>query len=536
MKIAFAQTNPRVGDISSNLEKIKQRVKEAVAAKARLIVFPELAITGYPLRDLLDYRSIVDANLKALESLAPLSKEIAIVIGCIHFNTSKIGKPYFNCASLMDGGKVVGKYKKRLLPYYDVFEEERYFEPGNEPGIFDLDGKKIGITICEDIWNSANYVPRPYAIDPFESYDGIKLDLVVNLSASPFILGKPENRLSLAKEITQRIGASFILCNQVGANDELIFDGSSFALQKSGVVASSLPAFEEGLSYFDLAANTSSNPEFSANSNTWLEKALTLGIRDYVHKSGGRKVCLGLSGGIDSALVAQLAVRAVGSDNVLTFSMPSRFSSVESQADALLIAENLGIDCKVVSIDTFYQQYADGLQKTFGHPLKSLTLENIQPRIRMSLLMALSNESGALLLNTSNKSELSTGFATLYGDSAGALSVIGDLKKHEVYSLAQHLNQGNNALPASIFERKPSAELKENQIDQDVLPPYDELDALVIETVEHRKSFQGVSEKFRKLHTSTEYKRRQFPPILKVTEKAFGMGRRMPLAASLQFL
>lgn len=541
MKIAIAQTNPKIGDIPQNLKRILENSEKAKKLGASLVVFPELSIVGYPPRDLLDYPRLVDENLKALDALKAVNG-IAILCGYVEKNPEPIGKPYYNAVAFIENGEIKGRYFKHLLPYYDVFEDERYFEAGNEGLIFSLGGKKVGVTVCEDMWSRQGFIRRPYATDPLRHYEGKKIDVLVNLSASPFHIGKPEVRETLFKGIAKRVNASVVFCNQVGANDELLFDGSSFAVTENAVIAR-LPAFQESLQVIDTDSPQTLTPTLSCPEETYFE-ALKMGIRDYVVKCGQKKVCLGLSGGIDSTVVAVLAKEALGAENVLGVCLPTRFSSKGGLDDAIQLAKNLGISHKVIPIESYLTAFETGLKKEFTGKMASLTLENLQPRIRMTVLMAFSNETQSLLLNTSNKSEIATGFATLYGDTAGALGVLGDLTKREVYALAKWMNRSQEVIPVSIIARVPSAELKENQADEDVLPPYKELDTIVAQTMEEFRdprdipkgtvSSKSVSD-FIRLHALSEYKRRQLPPVLRLSRHAFGMGRRFPVVSLKPF-
>lgn len=544
MKIAIAQINPRVGDVPANLETIKKNIESAKRSGARLILFPELALVGYPPRDLLDYPKLVDENLTAARQIIKESKGIAVVCGYVERNPKEFGKRYFNAAFVADGGEEIGRYYKQLLPYYDVFEDERYFEAGNQGLVVSLDGEKIALTICEDVWNSNGFTPRKYASDPLQAYYGKKIDLLVNLSASPFHVGKSDLRLELFKEISNKIQAPVAFCNQVGANDELVFDGSSFVMGKGAGLIGKCQAFKEDLQIIETKASAMAPVVWPSSSVEAIHLALTLGIKDYVKKSNQQKVCLGLSGGIDSSVVAVLARDALGSDKVHGVCLPTRFSSTGGLEDAQKLARNLKISSSVVPIEDHFLALEKSLTKEFNGKISSLTLENVQPRIRMTILMAIANETNSLLLNTSNKSEIATGFATLYGDSSGALGVLGDLTKHEVYELARFMNRNGEVIPESVIERVPTAELRENQTDQDVLPPYNELDQLVAETVEALEDPRitveaGISAKsvstFLRLHALSEYKRRQLPPVLRVSPRAFGMGRRIPITSLKPF-
>ncbi len=510
MKVAVVQFNPKIGDFASNGERMRNFVDEARKAGADLVVFPELATTGYPPGDLLDYKHFIDGNLRVLEELGRVSQGISIVCGYVERNPEATGKPYFNSAAVFQNGKRIANYRKRLLPYYDVFDEERYFEAGNESLTFEVGGKKVALTICEDLWNRPGYVSRPYRENPKIG----KVDLILNLSASPFSLGKPEKREELFRLVAREAGACVVVAGQAGGNDDLLFDGGSLIIDGTGKIIASAPAFEEYLLLDGLAD--------VPNSETgWISAALITGIREYVRKCGARKVCLGLSGGVDSSVVAVLAAKALGPKNVKGVALPTRFNASASLEDAEALAKALSIEYSVYQIDPLFQKASEMLK-----PRQSLTLENIQPRLRMVFLMAVANDEDRLLLNTSNKSEIASGYATLYGDSAGALAVLGDLTKRQVYGLAKTFPE----IPSRVVTRAPSAELKENQTDQDTLPPYDALDAWVVEGIEKSGAFP--SNHFARLYSRSEYKRHQLPPALRISYRAFGRGRRIPIAAS----
>lgn len=541
MKIAISQMNPRVGDVACNLKLILEAIKKAKAGHCHLLLFPELAIIGYPPRDLLNYSHIVDENLKALEKIKVESLGITVLIGYIEKNPSNSGKPYFNSVAVFQNGNLIKNYRKWLLPYYDVFEEERYFEPGNETVVFKVMGKNIGLTICEDLWNEPGFLPRDYAKKPIEALMAHKLDLLVNISASPFQLGKTQIREKLFQQVSKKIKAPVVFCNQVGANDELIFDGASFVITEQGKQMQA-KAFEVDFQEWNLETKLCAVTHSLTTEAAMLVEALALGIRDYVEKSRLNTVCIGLSGGIDSSVVAALAVKALGPKRVFGFALPSKFNASQSLEDAEILAANLGITCQTISIETLFQEFEKQLTKTMGQSPKTLTLENIQPRIRMTLLMALANEGGHLLLNTSNKTEIATGYATQYGDTAGAIAVLGDLTKHQVYCLAQEINLGTNlgteVIPQRVITRAPSAELRENQKDQDTLPPYDILDKIVESHIEQNQPLSPDSapetpiqfiQLVSRLNAASEYKRHQLPPALRVSSKAFGMGRRIPI-------
>lgn len=537
MKIGLAQVNPTVGDFKQQKKKIFEWIDRARKSDADLLIFPELTLTGYPPRDLLDFPHFVDENLRLLTDIAEHCRNIAVVVGFVSRNEAPSGKRFHNSAAFLSEGKVSFIYHKQLLPFYDVFEEERYFEPGKESLIFRFKGKTLALSICEDAWNIGDYLARPYPEHPLQNLVDKGLDYLINISASPFHLGKSKTRVKLFGDVAASLNATVLFCNQVGANDELIFDGCSFAIDRNRALLAVAPAFEESITYF---GEKSDWPE---EASAWHSKALVLGIRDYVKKCGGAKVVLGLSGGIDSSVVTVLATHAVGSENVAVVSLPTRYTSNASQEDASALAANLGISLRTVEIEPLFSNYLKTLAPLFSESLREITVENLQPRLRMTCLMAVSNQENALLLNTSNKSELATGYSTLYGDTSGAISPLGDLTKNEVFALARYINREEEIIPKRVLERPPTAELRENQTDEQSLPPYAVLDSLVQKSVEglqdaNELEAQGVEKRwvdlFFKLYNASEYKRRQTPPILRVSARAFGMGRRIPIAKKLQ--
>ncbi|NBX93872.1 MAG: NAD(+) synthase [Proteobacteria bacterium] len=434
MKIAIAQINPRVGDVSSNLRKTLDFIEEARQHSAELVLFPELSLTGYPPRDLLAYSRIHHEIQNALERIRTASMGLGVIVGFVEKNPHTYGKPFFNSAAVFKNGKQIHVYRKRLLPYYDVFEDERYFEPGTEPAVFDWDGKKIGIAICEDIWNRSGFLERQYASNPLSDLRGVALSTLVVLSASPFHVGKPQQREELLSLIAEEYQTSIHYCNQVSGNDELLFDGASLVLNAEGKPVCRAPAFKESL----LISGQTESGIWPQREEEWLTEALSFGLRDYVHKSGSQRVCLGLSGGVDSSVLAVIAVQALGRENVEGISLPTRFTSSASREDAIALSAHLGIEFKEFEIENTFLAFEKMLESLKP---RTLTLENIQPRIRMTVLMAIANEGGKLLLNTSNKSEIATGYSTLYGDSAGALAPLGDLTKGQVVRLAEWLNR-----------------------------------------------------------------------------------------------
>jgi NAD+ synthetase len=535
VKFALAQINPLIGDIAGNTEKIRKNIRRASDSGADLVVFPELAITGYSPQDLLDFPAFVQKNEEALHSLAAETGRTAALVGFVAKNSLPTGKPLFNAAALLQEGKLKSIYNKQLLPNYDIFDEDRYFSAGKQPFVFELKGQRLAVTICEDLWAFEGFLGHSYAVQPLLAVREARCDWVVNLSASPFHLGKPEVRKKLFEKVVQFTGAGLVYCNQVGAQDDLVFDGGSCIVDKNGKLQHQAPYFKESLLTQD-----SPSPSEAHSSAEWLVHALCLGIRDYVEKTKGKGVCLGLSGGIDSSVVAALAVRALGSDRVQGVLLPTQFTSSASTEDAEILARNLKIAALTLPVQSLYQEAGNVLTTGLQKPLASLSLENLQPRLRMVLLMAVSNERGLLLLNTSNKSELAAGYATLYGDSAGALAVLGDLTKDQVYAVAEFLNSQGAGIPQRVLDRAPSAELREGQKDEDSLPPYSVLDPMVRSAVEgpadgptlEAQGFpKEAVEKFLSLYRVSEFKRRQFPPILRVSSRAFGRGRRIPVAS-----
>ncbi|MEZ4749551.1 MAG: NAD+ synthase [Bdellovibrionota bacterium] len=516
LKIGLAQCNPVIGDLDGNLAAILQRLEMAEKQGVDLLIFPELSLTGYPPRDLLFEEGFVSRQLAALEKVETACRRVAVFLGFVEPNNEPSGRPFFNSLAVVHEGKRIATYRKRLLPYYDVFDEPRYFEPGSSPTIVEIKKKKIGLAICEDVWNETGFLNRLYGTHPMADLEKAGLDLLVVPSASPFHLLKHQARERLLLHVSQRLRAPVAFCNQVGGNDELLFDGCS-ALVGNGKVLAAGPAFEEALVVASLPTVSEDRPVYPKSDAEWLLGALELGVRDYVRKCRASNVVVGVSGGIDSAVVVALAVRALGKEHVYALSLPTRFTSSGSKSDARVLCEKLGVSFKELSIEPLFEKYRGLWPEWFGHPLEEVALENIQPRIRMTLLMALANEKGALLLNTSNKSEISTGYATLYGDSAGALSVLGDLTKDQVYALARALNDHGMQIPEGILNRAPSAELRENQADSDSLPDYETLDALVEQRVVQARaggqSDRNAEALFSRLYAASEFKRAQLPPF-----------------------
>lgn len=541
MKIALAQTNPVVGDIRGNAARALDLLRQAEASGAELVLFPELALTGYPPLDLLERPDFVRENLRALAALAAGTRGTACLIGYADFNPSPRGRRLLNGAALLHKGRIAGRRFKSLLPTYDIFDESRYFEPAASNDPLPFKGVRLGVTICEDIWAGTALLPwrELYGGSPLAGLVKKGADLYLNLSASPYYRGKPAERLAILSRVARKLGKPLVYANQYGANDDLIFDGNSLALDGKGKVIAAARPFAPDLALFDTDRPASGRPAFSPGEAAELRAALKLGIADYFSKMGFSRAVLGLSGGIDSALVACLAADALGPDNVTAILMPSRFTERRSVDDALRLARGLGIRHETIPIDPLYRAFAAALGRKNPYGSVDLTLQNLQSRARGTLLMARANEHGALALATGNKSEIAMGYCTLYGDTVGALAPLADLVKGRVYELSALYPE----IPASIMKRPPTAELKPGQKDQDDLPPYEKLDRLVSLLVEDglppekaaARSGLPVKEALRiaaKI-TLNEYKRRQLPIGLKVTRKAFGQGRKMPVAKRL---
>ena len=538
MKIGCAQINPTVGDLGGNLNKIAAAYGQLSAAGADLVIAPELAVAGYPPQDLVFKSRFVPQNLEMLERLrAMVGERTALLVGYVERNEGR-GKPFHNAAALLVQGQPVQKTYKSLLPTYDVFDEDRYFEPARSVTPLVLRGQRIGVTICEDIWTE-NYLPRPfYEVEPVRSLIEQGAELIVNLSASPFNLGKPAVRREMVTALAQKHGLAVCYCNVVGGNDQLVFDGNSFAVNRRGELIAQLPGFQEANVVVDMESSTAVAPEQRETSADLLD-ALSLGVRDYMHKCGFRSAVLGLSGGIDSAVVAAIAVLALGPENVVGVSMPSPYSSRGSIEDALALARNLGIKCLQIPIDDAFRSFKAQFAEVFAGLPEDTTEENMQSRLRGMILMSLSNKFGHILLTTGNKSELAVGYCTIYGDMAGGLAVISDVPKTMVYDLARWINNDREIIPRSTITKPPSAELKPDQVDQDTLPPYEILDEVLRLYVEENLSARdiaarGFDEKtvrwVQRRVDLNEYKRAQAAPGIKVTSRAFGIGRRMPIA------
>jgi NAD+ synthase (glutamine-hydrolysing) len=550
MKIAMAQINPTIADIAGNRDRIISCMVRAEELGADLVVFPEMATLGYPPMDLLENRKLIDDNLASLEEIARRSGSTAVICGYVDTDPDNVPMLY-NAAAFMHEGKVRSRHFKTLLPTYDVFDELRYFSRARSVHTDDFMGRRIGITICEDIWNDIDFYGsghaagslekfdyrRRYEIDPIQKLAELQADLIVNISASPFTRGKNAFKRTMIADIARHHAVPVIYVNQVGGNDSLVFDGHSLAFGRTGAIIAHARGFEEDLVLIDPDAGEEvAVPE---NDIEEIRQALVLGIRDYVRKCGFRSVVIGLSGGIDSALTAVLAVQALGPENVTGVTMPSVFSSAGSVDDSRKLAANLGIRFETIPIRGLFDRYREDLKGVFRGKPADVTEENIQARIRGNLLMAISNKEGSLVLSTGNKSELAMGYCTLYGDMSGGLAAISDLPKTLVYDLSRHINASGEIIPGDSITKPPSAELRENQKDQDTLPPYEVLDRILELYIEDRKSADEIAacgfdadlvRKILRTVNLNEYKRRQAAPGIKVTAKAFGVGRRIPLA------
>ena len=547
MKIALAQINPTVGDFSGNTAKIIDFTRRAQQGGADLVVFPELAICGYPPADLLEKPAFVARCGEAICEVARATAKdpIGVIAGYVTAAEHGAGKHVMNSAALVRRGHVEFVQSKMLLPYYDVFDEQRYFAPAARQRVCHFEGHPLALTICEDAWNDKSFWEnRLYTVDPVEELMKQGASLILNISASPWWHEKRAFRQEMLAAIAKRHHVPLVMVNQVGGNDSLVFDGSSLVIDPDGKVIAQAKSFEEDLIFADLDALTGDVREQIGSEEEAMLEALTLGTRDYVRKCGFSKVVIALSGGIDSALVAAIAVRALGAENVTTLGMPSPYSSQGSIDDSRQLAKSLGIRYETIPIDEIFSGFNHALEPVFARRKPDITEENLQSRIRGTLLMAFSNKFNALVLTTGNKSEMSTGYCTLYGDMVGALAVIGDVLKTRVYELCRWINREREVIPRAILEKPPSAELRPGQKDTDSLPPYEVLDPILEAYVEHYETPENIAaqvgadvETVRavvKMVERSEYKRQQAALVLKVTPKAFGMGRRFPIAAKVQ--
>lgn len=541
LRIGIAQINGTVGDFPANAKKILAAYRECLDQGADLVITPELSLVGYPPRDLVQKSQFVPKCLQALDYLSEEIKSVPLLVGYVDYHTEPApGRPYRNAAAWLHEGKIVHKIWKTLLPTYDVFDELRYFEPGERSECIVWNGHRIGVTICEDIWNE-DFLPRPlYDRDPVAELAAQKIDLLLNLSASPFHAGKPALRRALIADVAQKIQAPVVYCNAVGGNDELVFDGHSLVVTPQGTTTQ-LEGFVEQVKTVDMQSLTESLAETAEPEQ--LYRALVLGMRDYAHKCGFHSVCLGLSGGIDSALTAVIAADALGAENVHGLTMPSPYSSRGSVDDSFQLARALGISCHEIGIASPFAAVKESLSDLFTGKKEDVTEENMQARIRGLYLMSFSNKFGHLLLTTGNKSELAVGYCTIYGDMCGGLAVISDLPKTKVYEVARWINREREIIPWNTIDKAPSAELRPDQKDQDTLPPYDVLDALLHRLIELQEDpEQVIAAGFEETMVRwvqrridlNEWKRQQAAPGLRVTSKAFGIGRRMPIVQRFQ--
>ena len=544
MKIGIAQINAVVGDFPGNAKRLLQAYRECLDKGAELVVSPEMSLVGYPPRDLVFKSQFVPKCLQALDYLASEVGEVPFLVGYVdHHESDEAGKPFRNAAGWLENGEVRAKRWKTLLPTYDVFDERRYFEPAESCEPIEWQGKKIGVTICEDIWTD-DYLDRPfYRRDPVQELKESGADLIINLSASPFHLGKPEQREEMLASVAKGAGLPLIYCNAIGAQDQLVFDGHSVAANADGEIVAGLAGFEEECSVVVLRQDAAETVPQARDRMPQLPceqlwRALVLGLRDYVQKTGFETVCLGLSGGIDSALTAAVAAEALGADKVHGLTMPSPYSSGGSVSDSFALAENLGIRCDEVKISDIFADVKQTMAPLFVGEKEDVTEENMQARIRGMLLMSLSNKFNHLLLTTGNKSELAVGYCTIYGDMCGGLAVISDLPKTQVYDVCRWLNREREVIPWNTIEKPPSAELRPDQKDQDSLPEYDVLDGILEAYVElHLSTDEIVARGYeedlvrwvQRRVDLNEWKRQQAAPGIRVTSKAFGMGRRMPI-------
>jgi NAD+ synthetase len=541
MRIALAQINPTIGDFDGNAALIRAALRAGGARGAEIVVFPEMAISGYPPHDLLERARFVRDGERVLEALAAETRGgAAAIVGCVRRSPRSTGKALENCALLLADGAIAGAQAKALLPTYDVFDERRYFEPAAAVAPVAFRGARLGLTVCEDVWGGpASPVNRLYDRDPVAELVDAGAEIVVNIAASPFTLEKRDLRPRLLAETARRHGRPVLFANQVGGNDDLVFDGVSAAFGADGRLLARAAELDEDLILVDLAAGSGDLRDPLQGDAAAALAAMVLGTRDYARKCGFRSAVIGLSGGIDSALVAVVAARALGPENVLGVSMPTRHSSQGSLDDAAALARNLGIGYAVVPIDDLYQAFCDKLAPLFAGKARDVAEENIQARVRGVTLMALSNKHGHLVLTTGNKSEMATGYCTLYGDMAGGLAVLADVPKTLVYAVAAEVNRDREVIPISTMTKPPSAELRDGQKDEDSLPPYPVLDAILREHVDMGKDAEEIAgdglpeatvRDVLRLVRGSEYKRRQAPPGLKITSKAFGLGRRIPMA------
>jgi NAD+ synthase/NAD+ synthase (glutamine-hydrolysing) len=545
VKVALGQINPTVGDFSGNAAKIVEFSRRAQAGGAGLILFPELSICGYPPRDLVERPAFVAKNQETAERIAERTAGIAVICGLVTPAQVQTGKSVMNSAALLRDGKIAFVQSKILLPTYDVFDEMRNFAPAAQQELFDFCGKRMALTICEDAWNDKNFwSQRLYAVDPVEELIRGGGNFVLNISASPYWMGKREFRRKMLASIAVNHHVPVVMVNQVGGNDSLIFDGSSLVVNPAGEVIAQGKSFEEDLVFFDSNTLTGEMHEQIQGEEAKVYTALVLGTRDYVRKCGFHRVIVGLSGGIDSALTACIAADAMGAENVIGVGMPGPYSSGGSVSDARDVAKNLGIRFELLSIKEIFESYRKVLDPVFAGCPEDVTEENLQPRARGTLLMALANKFGAIVLSTGNKSELGVGYCTLYGDMVGGLAVISDVPKTVVYRLARYVNSRRTVIPEATLQKPPSAELRPDQKDIDTLPPYEVLDPILEDYIEDMRSPEEIAARHNldvnlvarviRMVDRNEYKRQQAAPGLKISEKAFGYGRRFPIAVKYE--
>jgi NAD+ synthase/NAD+ synthase (glutamine-hydrolysing) len=545
VKVALGQINPTVGDFSGNAAKIVEFSRRAQAGGAGLILFPELSICGYPPRDLVERPAFVAKNQETAERIAERTAGIAVICGLVTPAQVQTGKSVMNSAALLRDGKIAFVQSKILLPTYDVFDEMRNFAPAAQQELFDFCGKRMALTICEDAWNDKNFwSQRLYAVDPVEELIRGGGNFVLNISASPYWMGKREFRRKMLASIAVNHHVPVVMVNQVGGNDSLIFDGSSLVVNPAGEVIAQGKSFEEDLVFFDSNTLTGEMHEQIQGEEAKVYTALVLGTRDYVRKCGFHRVIVGLSGGIDSALTACIAADAMGAENVIGVGMPGPYSSGGSVSDARDVAKNLGIRFELLSIKEIFESYRKVLDPVFAGCPEDVTEENLQPRARGTLLMALANKFGAIVLSTGNKSELGVGYCTLYGDMVGGLAVISDVPKTMVYRLARYVNSRRTVIPEATLQKPPSAELRPDQKDIDTLPPYEVLDPILEDYIEDMRSPEEIAARHNldvnlvarviRMVDRNEYKRQQAAPGLKISEKAFGYGRRFPIAVKYE--
>lgn len=537
MKVTLAQVNVHIGNFESNISKFVQAITKAKQENSDLIIFPELAICGYPPRDFLEYDHFIKQCFESIKTIAQECVNISCIIGAPTFNPNKEGKSLHNSAFVLSNGTIQNVIHKTLLPTYDIFDEYRYFEPNQYFRCIDINGKKVALTICEDLWNIDDH--KLYVHSPMDELIKESPDLMINIAASPFDYHQAEKRLDVLRWNVKKYNLPLLYVNHVGAQTELIFDGGSLFMDSKGDLIQEIPYFKEEIRTFSIAKNNTDLIKDYTRIEL-IHDAIVLGIKDYFYKSGFSTAVLGLSGGIDSAVVAALASEALGPENVLAVLLPSQYSSDHSIVDAETLVNNLGIKQQILPIENIFKSFETELAEMFSNRAEDLTEENMQARIRGVLLMAISNKFGNILLNTSNKSEAAVGYGTLYGDMCGGLSVIGDVYKTQVYELAKYINRNEEIIPINTITKAPSAELRPGQKDSDSLPDYEVLDEVLMNYIEGSRSRDelislgydvNLVNRITGLVNRNEYKRYQTPPIIRISPKAFGMGRRMPIVA-----